>query len=75
MNGIIVNATGAMAITQERMNKQLADSISADTAVSCQCEDEKLLAVNDCGPNPRHDLAETRRDRGDTRLLQYGSLW
>lgn len=74
MNGIIVNATGAMAITQERMNKQLADSSRGDTAVSCQCEDEKLLAVNDCGPNPRHDLAETRRDQGDTRLLQYGSL-
>lgn len=45
MNGIVVNATGVISITQERLNKLLADSISGDTTVSCQCEDENCLRL------------------------------
>ena len=45
VNGIVVNATGVISITQERMNKLLADSISSDTTVFCQCEDENCLRL------------------------------
>jgi hypothetical protein len=45
VNDIVVNATGVMSITQERLNKLLADSISGDMSVSCQCGDENCLRL------------------------------
>mgnify|MGYP003595006925 CR=1 FL=1 len=45
MNGITVKAMGVVSITENRLNKFLADTISGDTAISCECEDNNCLRL------------------------------
>lgn len=45
MNGITVKATGVVSITENRLNQFLADTISGDTAISCECEDNNCLRL------------------------------
>ena len=45
MNGITVKAMGVISITEKRINQFLADTISGDTAISCECEDNNCLRL------------------------------
>ena len=45
MDGITINATGALSITEARLNQLLGETISGETAVSCQCADENCLRL------------------------------
>ncbi len=45
MAGINISATGALSITEARLNQLLGETISGETAVSCQCEDQNCLRL------------------------------
>lgn len=46
MDGISVNAEGIITITQDRLNKLLADTINGNTSIACLCEDGNRLRLS-----------------------------